>query len=248
VAGTTIAYESVGASDGGLAHAVAAGRGGLPSRVDLATAALQPVTLAPGEERTLWIVFGRFEWPVNARLTLNLAPTAGEPLRVTLHDRAAGRPRWDFEPQSRSGLSMRLESQLFGTKGYAGSIGSGVWFVRGSLRLDLDIRYGLIYAQGFDALERAFTVAFGASLAWHPLQGGHGIYASAMANFADFGTESGLQDRSWSPSVSVGFESGSEFSAVPLMFYRLGYVHLFDDSVAKKDGFVFMVGKNVRFW
>jgi hypothetical protein len=76
----------------------------------------------------------------------------------------------------------------------------------------------------------------------------HGIYASAMANFADFGAQSGLQDRSWSPSVSVGFESGSQFGAVPLMFYRVGYVHLFDDSVARKGGVSFMVGKNVRFW
>ncbi len=143
---------------------------------------------------------------------------------------------------------MRFESQLFGTQGYGGTIGGGVWFVRGSFRLDLGYWFGLTYAQGADGLARSFTVGFGPSLAWHPRQGTLGIFASGAVSFADFGRQSGLPERNWSPSLSVGFESGSQWGAAPGMFYRLGYVHLFDSGVARRDGVSLVVGKNVLFW
>jgi hypothetical protein len=248
VARATVAYESSGTAESALAHAVAAGPGGLPSRVDMASALPRPVILAPGEQRTFWLVFERFKWPSNARVTLTLVTTEGAPVRVTLRDPANAGPRWTFEPEGKSGLSTRLETQLFGADGYEGVVGIGVWYARGTIRLDLGYWFGLAYARGTDALDRAFTVGFGMSLAWHPLPGAMGIYGSGAMSFADFGTQSGLQDRSWSPSVSVGLESGSEHGPAAFLFYRVGYVHVFDDAVARKDGITFMVGKNLRFW
>ncbi|MEA2701220.1 MAG: hypothetical protein QOI66_5491 [Myxococcales bacterium] len=247
VGSATINYQPLNGADAVQSPAVAAGSGGLPALVNLANATPHPVTLAPGESQTLWIAFGRIFWPGRSRETLRLTTTAGEPIRVTLFDPTSDRPRWRFAPESRSGTTMRIESQFFGNQGYGGTLGAGVWFVRGRFRLDLGYCFGLTYAQGVDGLARAFTVGFGPSLAWHPLRGASGIYGSGSFSFADFAQQSGVQDRNWSPSVSIGIESGSQ-TVVPTMFYRLGYVHVFDSGVARRDGLIFAVGWNAWLW
>jgi hypothetical protein len=244
VAKTTLLFESVGTPDKVSAGAVAAGPGGLPARVDRKTAVPGQVALAPGEQRELWIVFERFKWPSNARITLRLAVNDAEPVLVTLRDPATGKSRWAFEPEGpRAGFHVGLEGRTFGTRGYALACGLGPWLSHRSFRLGIDGWLGPSYGRGAGGLDAGSGAGFGLDLAWHPLPWLVGLYGAGGFDFTDFSPQSGLPDKRWTPSASVGIEGG--FS---LLFFRLGYVHQFGDPAGRQDGFAFVIGKNVRYW
>jgi hypothetical protein len=152
-------------------------------------------------------------------VTLRLATVGGPPLRVTLLDAAPPRPRWTFSPVTALGISGRIGAASLGTDGYEWTIG-----LAGGRRAGL-------------------------GLAWYPLPPVFpGLFASGAMGFADFDESSGLRDRSWSPSASVGFELFSDPRSASSVFARVGFLHVFDDGVPRKDGVMFMFGSNGRLW
>jgi hypothetical protein len=247
VPGAVLAYESVGGSAKGVARAVAAGPGAVPVWADLTAAIPTPLTLAPQEGRTVWIAFSRFAWPGNARVTLNLKTTAGQSVAVTLRDPATGRSNWSFPPGTRWGVSGLFEGQLFGTQGYAATVGIGPWVARGPFRLNAHLSFGETFVAGAGALDDGATVALNASLAWTPLDALPGVYVTGTMKHLDFDARSTQRDR-WFPAVSVGLENGWTKGPAPAMFFRLGYVHLFDDGLSRRDGFMAAFGTNSWLW
>jgi hypothetical protein len=230
------------------APAVAAGAGALPADASETATPPAPVTLAPGEARTLWILFARYHRSNERRLTLRLATTGREPLRLPLADETPPGPRWTSEPITIAGFSTRIETQLFGTKGYGGDAEVAAWVARGPVRLDLGAWVGVEYARGLTGLQQASTSGFGPTIAWHPWRPIPGLFASGALGFAHFRSDSGLPDRHWSPSTTIGLEEISGGGTGPGLFYRVGWVHLFDSRAVGRDAFMLTAGGNARLW
>ena len=171
----------------------------------------------------------------------------GAPLQLVLRDPALGRPLWIPGPASNFGASLRLEGRFFGAKGDEAVFGNGLWLTGGPFRLELGYWLGLAYVLDQTSLQRAFTFGFGPSVTWHIPRTLVGLYGSGTLSFRSFRDQSGLDDESWSPGFSVGVESGSSVGPAPFLYFRLGWMHVFDERLGAKDGLSLYVGKNVRF-
>jgi hypothetical protein len=239
--GATLVFDSADGAQSVTARAIAGGMGGLPGRADLGEAPAS-LTVPPGASRTFWLVFDRVQLPRNAGVTLRLPAGDGE-AEVRLFDPARGGPEWKVPPK-RIALSVRIVND-YTTDREAFALPLVLSHTRGALRLELGAGAGRLYQRSAMGFERAETLRFEAGVAVRPPRWSFGFFAGGHLTHANFGAEASFSDR-WSPGASVGLELPAPIAEVPFGLVRIGYVHVFDGRVRRKDG-VF-VSFDLRFF
>jgi hypothetical protein len=88
--------------------------GPFPGELPAERSVLAPIEIAPGETRTIWALFGGYEYPdsdLPRRIVLGLPGPDGKPMTLTLADPATGRLRWNLRPP-RVGFVIALQNGL----------------------------------------------------------------------------------------------------------------------------------------
>jgi hypothetical protein len=243
---TTIDFDGVDGARKSSIRAVNAGQGSIPSRIDL-SGTNQPLLIVPANaERTVWIAFPARDEAQVARLTLNLAFLAGEPLAITIYDPCHGGPRWTFARPSLTGFAFRTAAHVFGgfDSGRYAPLGLALWHARGAMKVGVGYEWGPQYVASSRGYDRADAQSLELAVAWRPPRWTVGGYIAGQVTNTRYQIPE-ISD-GWSPSVSVGIEAPLGAGLLPLAVLRLGYIHIFDGRMPQRDGL--SIGIEARVW
>ena len=220
---------------------LAAGPGGLPSRIAGDAQVIAPLTLASGESRTVWLVFDTVApFPQNPRMTLLVPASGPAPPEIKVTLRAPSEPTWIPAPARAVGwgIHSRLEGRVYGADGYEFGLDAGLWIARRPFRADLCLRLGDLFPATADGLAHGSAVGFTGSGTWYPFGLPGGIYGEAGLSRVHFPDTAAPFEDHWSPFAGGGIELGTQPGATSATYLRLGYVHSFRSPTPLTDGFL----------